>query len=50
MYGRFCEAAFAHQILCKNCHWTSVTSMDTGRVRDGKKGHLVKGKCKEWNI
>ena len=33
--------AFAHQSLCKNCHWTSATSMDTGCVRDGKKRNLV---------
>ena len=41
MYGRLYEPPFAHQILCKNCHWTSVTSIDTGCVRDVKKGNLM---------
>ena len=37
MYGKLYEPVFVHQILCKNSHWTSVTSMDTGCVRGKKK-------------
>ena len=44
MYGRLYEPAFANQILCKNCHSTSVTRMDTGCVRDGK----IRWKCKKY--
>ena len=35
MYARMCAQTFVHQVLCKNCHWTSVTSINTGCVRDG---------------
>ena len=53
MYGRLYEPAFAHKILCKNCHWTSVTSMDRGNPRKMVRGKKIPRKMvpgEKWSF